>query len=1009
MYKKVIYLISFVLVLGLALTSVVEAADPSLLAWWKLDEGTGVTVLDSSDYGNGGTLANGPQWVPGNDGGALYFDGTDDYVDLGTPGELHLSDNYTYTAWFKVGTNINGDSGVQYLLCIGSRSDLLFGVEDGVGINGDLSLHYYDTAASFHAVGVGQTVWSSDEWHMVAGTKDSATGHKIYLDGELKNSDTNTNNDNHATDRMISLGARAWTGHQYFNGTIDDVRIYNRALTLEEIREVMIGTLGLPSNPSPADDATDVPRDVVLSWEPGEFAAQTNGHKVYLSESFNDANDATDGITQDANSYARPQRLDFDTTYYWRVDEVNAPPTSHIEFKGKVWQFTTEPIAYPIDGENITATASSAHQSDVEVGPENTINGSGLDVNDLHSTEPADMWLSGEEKEPNKAWIEYEFDKVYKLHEMWVWNSNQMVEPMIGFGLKDVTIEYSVDGNDYATLGTTHEFVQATGTPDYAHNTTVDFGGTAAKYVRLTANSNWGGMLDQYGLSEVRFFSIPVYAREASPDSGTTDVDVDVTLGFRAGREAVTHDVYLSSDEQAVIDGNAPVSTVTEASYGPLSLDLGTVYYWKINEVNEAETPTTWQGEIWNFSTPEFFVVDGFEDYNDYPPNEIWYTWLDGYGVPANGATVGYPAPDWNLDEHYVETATVHSGSQAMPFFYSNTGTATYSEGERTFAVPQDWTKAGVQTLTLYFYGTAGNTGQLYVKVNGSKVVYDGDAADIQIAGWQPWNIELALFGVDLQSVTTLAIGIDDNGASGTLYFDDIRPYPYSRQFITPAEPNNAGLVGQWKFDEGAGTIAFDSSGLGNDGTLGGDPQWVAGYLDGALEFDGTGDEVSVPYSATLNPQDSFTVSVWANVATGGTGHRAVISCRDDSPQRGYIIYATPGDTWQFWVGVGTEEVTWNSVQGPSVRLDEWVHLVAVYSEGTQQFYVDGVFAAEESATVNVNSTQELLIGAGANEAANHNYLFVGKIDDVRLYDRALSYGEAAWLAGRTLPFDKPF
>ena len=91
------------------------------------------------------------------------------------------------------------------------------------------------------------------------------------------------------------------------------------------------------------------------------------------------------------------------------------------------------------------------------------------------------------------------------------------------------------------------------------------------------------------------------------------------------------------------------------------------------------------------------------------------------------------------------------------------------------------------------------------------------------------------------------------------------------------------------------------------------------------------------------------------------------------------------------------------------MRLDEWVHLAAVYSEGTQQFYVDGVFAAEESATVNVNSTQELLIGAGANETANHNYLFVGKIDDVRLYDRALSYGEAAWLAGRTLPFDKPF
>ena len=657
-----ICLVSFVLVLGLALTSVVEAAaDPSLLAWWKLDEGMGVTVLDWSGLGNGGTLANGPQWVPGNDGGALYFDGTDDYVDLGTPSELHLPDNYTYTAWFKVGVDINGDSGVQYLLCIGSRSDLLFGVEDGVGVNGDLSLHYYDTAPSFHAVGVGQTVWSSDEWHMVAGTKDSATGHKIYLDGELKNSDTNTNNDNHATSRMISLGARAWTGHQYFNGTIDDVRIYNRALTQEEIRDVMVGTLGLSSNPSPADDATDVPREVTLSWTPGEFAAPTNGHKVYFGQSFNDVNDATDGITQDANSYALPQRFDFGTTYYWRIDEVNAPPTSQIEFKGKVWQFTTEPIAYPIDGNNITATASSTHQSDVEVGPENTINGSGLDANDLHSTEAADMWLSGEEKEPNRAWIEYELDKVYKLHEMWVWNANQMIESIIGFGFKDVTIEYSTNGTDYTILGTTHEFARAPGAADYAYNTTIDFGGAAAKYIRLTANSNWGGLTDQYGLSEVRFFSIPVFASEPSPDSGATNVSigtidnpVDVTLGFRAGREAAEHNVYFSTDEQAVIDGNVPVSTVTEASYDPLSLDLGKTYYWKINEVNEAETPTTWQGDIWNFSTHEFFIVDGFEDYNDYPPDEIWSTWVDGYGIPANGATSGYPAPDWNQDEHYV-------------------------------------------------------------------------------------------------------------------------------------------------------------------------------------------------------------------------------------------------------------------------------------------------------------------------------------------------------------------
>jgi hypothetical protein len=213
------------------------------------------------------------------------------------------------------------------------------------------------------------------------------------------------------------------------------------------------------------------------------------------------------------------------------------------------------------------------------------------------------MWFS--DSEPLGAWIEYEFDKVYKLHEMWVWNSNQMVELFVGYGFKDVTIEYSANGTDYATLGTTHQFAQAPGADGYAHNTTIDFGGAAAKYVRLTANSNWGDILPQYGLSEVRVFYIPVNATKPYPDSGATGVDVDVILGWRAGREAATHDAYVSADEQAVIDGTAPVATVTETSHGPLALDLDTIHYWKVNEVNEAETPTTWESTIWNFTTTD--------------------------------------------------------------------------------------------------------------------------------------------------------------------------------------------------------------------------------------------------------------------------------------------------------------------------------------------------------------------------------------------------------------------
>jgi hypothetical protein len=465
---------------------------------------------------------------------------------------------------------------------------------------------------------------------------------------------------------------------------------------------------GSASGPSPADGAIDVPREVILSWKAGDFAAPTNGHKVYFSENFNDVNDRVGAITQSAASYAPPQRLDLGTTYYWRVDEVNAPPDSTV-FEGAVWSFTTELLAYPI--ENIITTASSSSPAK---GPENTINGSGLDDSGLLHDKVGDdaMWLS-ETAGPQPTWIQFEFDNVYKLLEMWVWNSNETMEPVIGFGFKDVTIEYSTNGVDYTTLGTTHEFARASGASDYAHNTTVEMPGVGAKYIRLTANSNWGGILPQFGLSEVRFFYIPVLAREPNPESGAKDVSIgtidapaDVTLSFRAGREAAKHDVYFSSDWQAVIDGTAAVTTVTEASHGPLSLDLAQTYYWRVDEVNEVEIPTTWQGPVWDFTTQKYFVLDDFESYNDLDPtdpdsNRIFLTWLDGYEVATNGSLVGYDVPS------FVEKTIVHGGSQSMPLFFDNSGTAQYSEATLTLSPQQDWTIKGLEALVLWFKGNA--------------------------------------------------------------------------------------------------------------------------------------------------------------------------------------------------------------------------------------------------------------------------------------------------------------
>jgi len=208
-------------------------------------------------------------------------------------------------------------------------------------------------------------------------------------------------------------------------------------------------------------------------------------------------------------------------------------------------------------------------------------------------------------------------------------------------------------------------------------------------------------------------------------------------------------------------------------------------------------------------------------------------------------------------------------------------------------------------------------------------------------------------------------------------------------------------LIGWYKFNGDAD----DSSEYGNHGTEAGDPSYMTGHLGQALDFNSVGvsDEVEVPYNPALNPADAFTVAAWINVASGGTGHRAVISCRDDFPARGYILYVQPDGSPSLWTGYGNANA-WYSATGPVINEGQWVHVAGTYEYGAMTLYVDGAMEAEATApTFGANTAQELLIGAGSNEGPTHDYYFHGQIDDARMYDRALSQAEIASIMDGTL------
>ncbi len=537
----------------------------------------------------------------------------------------------------------------------------------------------------------------------------------------------------------------------------------------------------LATRPEPADGATDVWRDTDLGWTPGAFA-QT--HDIYFGATLGDVNTATRanpmGVLlsqgQSAVTYD-PGRLAFDQTYYWRVDEVNGPPDNAV-IKGTVWSFATEPLAYPIADVVATSNALSTPKE----GPVNAVDGSGIDANDFHSTTTSAMWLGSPGADP--IYIQFEFDRVYELHEMLVWNYNAEFEMLLGFGLKDVTVEYSQDGSTWTMLGQ-RQLAQATARPDYAANTTIEFGGAAARYVRLTVLSGWG-VLGQYGLSEVRFLYIPAQARYPEPVDVAAEVNINAELAWRSGREAATHEVFLDTDPNAVATGTVPVATTEQAAFMPEGLAFGSTYYWKVNEVNQAEAVPSWEGSVWSFTVQEFATIDDFEAYND-GDNVIYETWLDGW-VNDTGSTVGY------FDAPFAEMGIVHGGRQSMPLFYENADSPFYSEAERTWSVAQDWSVGEADSLRLYVYGAVDNEPDtLYVRVEDSgghaATVRHENADVLAVAEWQAWTIPYSLLaGVNMSDIEKMAIGVGDPdtptaGGRGIFYVDDIefgRPSPAS-------------------------------------------------------------------------------------------------------------------------------------------------------------------------------------------------------------------------------------
>ncbi len=221
-------------------------------------------------------------------------------------------------------------------------------------------------------------------------------------------------------------------------------------------------------------------------------------------------------------------------------------------------------------------------------------------------------------------------------------------------------------------------------------------------------------------------------------------------------------------------------------------------------------------------------------------------------------------------------------------------------------------------------------------------------------------------------------------------------------QAATIAKPATAsGLVAWWAFDDGTGTVAGDSSGNFTNGTLTGSPVWTSGKRAGALQFSGS-NYITAGSIPQISGASDWTVSFWMN-STSVSNYRnpfdaSFLAAGNNAGPR-FEQYSnnafTPNGNFGMVVGVDLATYSILDLQTTIVP-GRWYHVTASRTGNTVQAYIDGVRVVNQANTNWPASFSAVNIGRGFSTSAER--AFQGKIDDVRIYNRALTTAEVTAL-----------
>ncbi|MHC4174773.1 MAG: DUF1349 domain-containing protein [Planctomycetota bacterium] len=468
-----------------------------------------------------------------------------------------------------------------------------------------------------------------------------------------------------------------------------------------------------------------------------------------------------------------------------------------------------------------------------------------------------------------------------------------------------------------------------------------------------------------------------------TPANGQKEVPRDIVLSWKAGIYADKHNVYFGTVFDDVNQASIanPLDVLVSENQDALTyalgglLEFGQTYYWRVDEINAPPDSTVYKGDIWSFTIVNFLVVDDFETYNDLDPsdpesNRIFATWMDGYDDPANGSLIGYAAPP------FAEQNIVHGGDQSMPYYYDNTGTATYSEAQRTFSPGQDWTMEGVERLSLWFRGYPAYVGS-FVEAPAGTYTMTGSGADIWDNADQ-FHFAFKEFtgtGAIIAKVESVE-NTDPFAKAGVMIRDTLEPN--SRNIAMLVTPEN-GVRFQYRSRTDSSTDRNFQEGITA-------PQWVrlerttGGLVRAYYSADGTAwtllnmtvmsmdMPLYIGLAVTSHNVDATCEAKFSNVSFGNTSVDPQWTDQD--------IGMMSNDAKPMYVGLNGSAVVYHEDPG-ATQIDTWTE----WNIPLQSFADRGVDLT------NVNT-----IGIGFGNRSNSQPGGIGTIyfDDIRLYRPAL-------------------